>query len=136
MRGVVGREEPLLALLLGRVAPAGELDSGALGEDLERFGLRQAVDLLEDRENVPRPSTTETLVAAGIRVDVERRRLLAMEWTEPGEPAAGLLQVNPVLFDDLNDVDALFDGVEIPRHHVKYRAWIVLKLDLQQLLEL
>src|ERR1700737_3822816 len=58
-----------------------------------------------------------------------------MERAEPGISPTRLLERDP-LADELNDVNALFDGVEIPGHHVKYRARLSLKRKLQQLLEL
>ena len=39
-----------------------------------------------------------------------------MEGTEPRETAAGLLEHDVVLIDHLDDVDALFDGVEVAWH--------------------
>src|SRR6185503_2213641 len=122
VRGVVRGEEALFALLLGGVAAAGQLDAGPFGEDLQRLHRRQAVDLFEEGENVPRFGTAEALVAPGVQVDVERWCLLAVEWTAPRQPSTRLLQDDPVLLDDLRDVDVLFHGVEVPGHQAKYRA--------------
>src|SRR5437868_7996339 len=64
---------------------------------------------------------TKAVVCPAIRVHLKGRRLLRVEWAEPLEHAAGLPQRHP-LGDELHDVDAFLDEVEITGHPSKYRA--------------
>src|SRR5207249_2490895 len=121
MRGVVRGEEALLALLLGGVAPARQLHSGTLGEDPQGFDGLDSVQLLEPGEDVPVFATTKTVIGPPIGVDGERGRLLRVKRTETRIGATDFLERH-TLADELNDVHALFDGVEVPRHQAKYRA--------------
>src|SRR4029077_9556699 len=138
-RRVVGRQQALLAVAIRRVAPRGQLDARAVCKDPERFHRLEAVLLLEPGEDIARLATSETVIGAAIRVDLERWRLLRMEGAEPFEHPSGLPQSHP-LADELRDVDAFLDEVEITGHRSKYRATLAgatfLEREPQELLQL
>src|SRR5216117_1451800 len=79
-------------------------------------------------------AATETVIGAAVRIDGERRGLLRVKGAKAGVSPTGLLEANP-LADQLDDVDVLFDGVEISGHQAKYRARLALQRKLQQLLQ-
>jgi hypothetical protein len=78
-RGIVRLEQTVLELALFR-RPALELDAGALCELREGLRRRKPLLLFEPGENVSRFATTETLVSTPLLVDMERWRLLVVEW--------------------------------------------------------
>ena len=119
--GVIGREEAPLALDLFRDAPRRKLDAPALRQDLQGLRRLETVLLLEPGEDVPAFAAPEALVRATVRIDVKGRRLLTVEGTEADEAAARLLQAH-ALADQLDDIDALFDEIEVPGHQGQYRA--------------
>src|SRR2546429_4102772 len=119
--GVVGRKQALLALLSSRVAPRGQLNARAVRQDPEGLHRLQAVLLLEPGENIPALPTSKAVVCPAIRVHLKGRRLLRVKWAEPPEHAAGLPQGHS-LGDELHDVDAFLDEIEITGHPSKYRA--------------
>ena len=69
--GVVRRQQTLLALLLLRRAPAGELDAGPLGERPQGLCGREAVLLLEPGEDIALLATAKTVVGTPVGIDVE-----------------------------------------------------------------
>jgi len=81
--------------------------------------------LLEPGEGVAVAGAAEAVVAPAIGVDLERRRLLRVERAETLVEPTGLLERDP-LADQLNDVDALFDEIEVTRHQSQYRAGLAL----------
>src|SRR5439155_14600614 len=108
--GVVRRQQTLLALLLLRRAPAGELDASPLGERPQGLCGREAVLLLQPGKDIALLATSKTVVGTPVGIDVECRRLLGVEGAYPDVRAAGLLDRDS-LADELDDADALFDGV-------------------------
>src|SRR5262249_30689095 len=111
MRG----QESLLGLALLRGAP-GQLDARTLGECPQRLGRAQAVLFFEEGEDISRLTAPEAAIAAPLGVDVERGLLFGRERTQARVRAARPPQLDPVLFDDLGEVDTLLDEVEVTRH--------------------
>ena len=62
--------------------------SGAACQQLDRFRVADAVDLLRKADGIACRSTAETVKTLGIRVDIERRRFFAVEGAQPAvEPS-------------------------------------------------
>jgi len=78
-------------------------DVEARAELLGRFDEALALDLHHEREHVAVLLAAKAMEEALVGHHVERRRLLAMERTQPFEGAARLLQLD-VLADDRDDV--------------------------------
>jgi hypothetical protein len=106
--------QPVLALaVFGRAAR--ELDAGALGEHLQRLALIEVVELLDEREDVAFLVAAKAVVVPSFGVDLERRRLLGVERAEALVDLPRSLERH-TLADERDDVDALFDGVEVTGH--------------------
>src|SRR5207244_8891522 len=90
--GVVGGEQPLFTFLVLRRAPAGELDTGSVGEDPQRLRRLEAVLLLEPGEGVAVAGAAEAVVAPAIGGDLERGRRFRVERAEARVGPSGLLE--------------------------------------------
>src|SRR5438046_1865448 len=71
VRGLVGREQSLLALALGGRATTGELDAGLIRELLQRVGLVEPVHLHEPVEDIALFAAAEAMKGAAVRIDAE-----------------------------------------------------------------
>jgi hypothetical protein len=66
---------------------------------------------LEELEHVAADAAAEAVEVALLAIDVERRRLLAVERTEPLVGGAGLLE-RDVILDDDDDVGVMLQVVD------------------------
>jgi len=82
------------------------LDAHAVGQHPHRFGKGQPLGLHHEADGVPLLVAAEAVEEPALVVDVEARRLLLVEGTQPGErtPLAGELHR---LADDSGDVSVL-----------------------------
>ena len=111
--GGVGRDQPGPLTDLRAVGAGGrpaavvlvvQLDVGPPGQQLDRLGEGQVVDLLDEGDDVAAHSATKTMIEISRRRHLERRRLLVVERAEPLQAAAaGALELQ-VLADDLVDL--------------------------------
>ena len=88
---------------------ARDLQAGGVRQGLDRFRKGKAVDLHEKAQHRAVGAAAEAVVA--VRVDVERGRLLLMEWTQPGVAVAGFAQLHATA-DDFHRVDAFKQPVD------------------------
>src|SRR5579859_1863682 len=75
-------EEIVLVALLRRLAAARQLDPHARRNMLHRFGKREALRQRQKFKNVAASAAAEAVKKAFVAIDMKRRRLLAMKWTE------------------------------------------------------
>ena len=100
-----------LLLRLGVLGLALELDPEALGEQLERALEVDALDLLDEREDVAGGIAAEAVIDLLLGVDAERGRALLVEGAAPlvaRGPGAAQLGVRG---DELDEVDGVADAV-------------------------
>ena len=120
----VGRDQPGPLADVGPVGRAGgaaavvlvvQLDVGPAGEQLDRLGEGEVVDLLDERNDIASFSATKTMVEISRRSDLERRRFLVVERAQPLQAAAaGALELQ-VLADDLVDLRPLAHERDVRR---------------------
>ena len=79
-----------------------------LGQHLQRFIEAEALDLLDELDDVAGVAAPETLVRLDVRVDRKRGRLFVVEWAEALVPVPGRLAQAYVLADDPDNVDRRF----------------------------
>ena len=101
-----------LASLLRRAELGlGRGDAELLRDGADGLGKGDVLDLLDEGEDVAGDSAAEAVEVLAAGVDGKRRRLFAMEGTEPGVVLrAGFAQLD-VFADDADDVGLLLDGV-------------------------
>ncbi len=83
----------------------GHLHAGHLREFADGVHVAEAAVLHQEADRAAVRAASETVEELLRRTDRERRRLLAVEGTEPEEVLPGLLQLD-VAADDIGDVDA------------------------------
>src|SRR5690348_7447154 len=115
--GLVERAQPLACGRLGRLLiglaltrAALQRDAGALGQERQRLTEVHALLLLDEGEDVAVLATAEAAIVA-FRVDVERRRALAVEGAEALECLARLPQRDDRA-DLIHDVELLLDALD------------------------
>ena len=100
----------------GGARTALELDTGPVGQHLEGLPEVDALDLLDEFEEVPALVTAVAVPDLALRADGERWRLLGVEGTEPGQLASRTVE-RDVSADDLDEVKSRFDLRDsIPSH--------------------
>src|SRR5262249_1257209 len=109
-REVHGPEE-LFPPGLSRGALVRERDVGLLRQRAHGLGKRGLVLTNEKAERVTADPATEAVEDSLLRIDHERRRLLAVEGTQALPVHAGLLEVHEPA-DEVHDVDPRADLVE------------------------
>jgi hypothetical protein len=95
------------ALRSGVTFLAAQRDPGLVGEPLDRLGEAEAVDLLQDGDDVAALRAPEAVEELALRVDVERRGLLVVEGAQALQRAAPGGPEGDVVGDDLVDADLL-----------------------------
>jgi hypothetical protein len=108
-----GAQLVLLLVLLGALA---QLDTGALGQLLQRRAKLQPLTLHQEVEHRARGLAAKAVVALRVGEHIERRRLaVRVERAEANEIAAALAQLH-MRRDQLDDIDTLFNLVGDARH--------------------
>ena len=95
----------------------GQWDAGSPGKLLQRIREVEPLGVAQPGECITRLRAAETVVAALVRVDHERRTLLLVEGTEPLKQLAGAAQ-GDLGADEFGDVDPRLDRVDDRVGHV------------------
>ena len=107
---------PLPARAAPGVRPALELDSRTVGKQLERLPEVDALDLLDELEEVAALVAPMAIPDLTLRVHREGRGLLRVEGTEPRQLAASAME-RDVPTDHLDQIEARLDLRDgIPSH--------------------
>ena len=88
----------------------GKRDAKFFGDDFDGLRKSDVVDFLHEAEDVAGSAASEAVEELAGGVDGKRRRLLLVEWAEPGKILRpGFFQLH-VIADQPDDIGLLLDG--------------------------
>ena len=109
------REQPftqrVTAILLGASRLFDYWDSGALSEAMNGRGKIEVLVFHHEAKNRPPGTAAETVISLALRIDVKRRRLLAMERTQC-PPARTRALERKIGADDLDNIAGFGDSLD------------------------
>src|SRR5262249_44084529 len=110
------------ALLVGLLFDLGQCDPEALRQMLHRIEESKLLLQLEKLDHVAADAAAEAVKEALVAVDVERRRLLTVKWTQPFVRGSRLLQRHVVLDHD-DDVRLSFQVLDEVRWEERHQSF-------------